>query len=317
VEATEMSDGKLVRDLIPDQIREGGRNADVRYLTGEALVGALGEKLVEEAHEAAEVVGERERLLEELADVREVVAALMDARGITEQELTRAAAAKVQQRGGFRSGAWLFSPVPAMIRKYTSADVETQRVKWIPSRWKNAFAGHEAAYKALIEHSDEAGGIARSFIHARASGDPVELFLMTMAWGFRPRDYGVTRTERVLQQDGAEEKIAAIVDATRRDGAAAGWSALLNTHRISGLEMSFGTKLLYFAGYTTEHRPRPLVLDKRVREALQTAAPGTVPAKGKVLKADYLRYLDLAEEWAAEPTWAQEPDAVEYALFDQ
>ena len=42
-----------------------------------------------------------------------------------------------------------------------------------------------------------------------------------------------------------------------------------------------------------------------------------MPAKGKVLKADYLRYLDLAEEWAAETTWAQEPDAVEYALFDQ
>ena len=312
-----MTDGKLVRDLIPDLIRADGRMAEVRHLTGDALVAALGAKLVEEAREAAEAVGGRERLLEELADVREVVAALMDARGITDEELADAATAKAQQRGAFRTGAWLVSPVPATIRKYTIADVESQRVKWIPSRWKDVFKGHKAAYKALMDHSEEAGGITRSFIHGQAPGDPVDLFLMAMAWGYRPKDYGTTRTESILEQDGAARKIAAIVDATRHEGAAAGWSALLGTHRIKGLNMAFGTKLLYFAGYTTEHRPRPLVLDQRVRKALQTFAPGTVPAKGTVWKPDYLRYLELAEEWAAEPTWAQQPDVVEYALFDQ
>ncbi len=299
-----MTEGKLVRDLIPDRIRETGRRAEVRYLAGDALVAALGAKLIEEAHEAAEAVGDRDRLLEELADVREVVAALMDVRGITDEDLTRAAMAKVKQCGAFHSGAWLLSPVPAKIREYTAADMEAQRVKWIPGRWKNAFAGHEAAYKALIEHSKEAGGIARSFVHAQASGDPVDLFLMAMAWGYRPKDYGTARTEQILQQDRAEEKIAAIVHATRHDG-------------IKGLNMAFGTKLLYFAGYFAEHRPRPLVLDQRVRNSLQTLAPGTVPRKGKVWTADYLRYLNLAEDWAAEPTWAQEPDVVEYALFNQ
>ena len=112
-----MTDGKLVRDLIPDLIRAEGRKADVRYLTGDARIAALGAKLVEEAREAAEAVGGRERLLEELADVREVVAALMDARGITDEELTRAATAKAQQRGAFQTGAWLVSPVPPAIRE--------------------------------------------------------------------------------------------------------------------------------------------------------------------------------------------------------
>lgn len=111
-------DGKLVRDLIPDHIRAEGRKAEVRYLAGDALVAALGAKLVEEAQEAAEAVGERERLLEELADVREVVAALMDARGITEEELIRAAEAKVQQRGAFRSGAWLVSSAGLVLAQY-------------------------------------------------------------------------------------------------------------------------------------------------------------------------------------------------------
>lgn len=310
-------DGKLVRDFIPDIIRKLGREPEVHHLVGHELVAALGAKLVEEAQEAAEAVGCREDLVEELADLREVIAALMAAREITDTEVARAAAVKVEQRGAFGSGAWLVSPVPAMVRRYTVDDVQAQRVKWVPDHWNDTFRGHKVAYKALKAHSESAGGIARSFVHMNAAGDPVDLFLMAMAWGYKPKDYGPNRTSRILQQPGAEDKIAAIVDATRGEGAAAGWTALLSSHKIKGLNMAFGTKLLYFAGYTTEVRPRPLILDKRVREALQTIAPGTVPPKGLVFREDYLRYLNLAEEWAAEPTWHQEPDVVEYALFDR
>ena len=141
---------------------------------------------------------------------------------------------------------------------------------------------------------------------------------MAMAWGYRPKDYGPRRTRAILDQYGADEKIAAIVDATRNDGAAAGWHALLNTHRIAGLNMSFGTKLLYFAGYTTDHRPRPLILDERVRASLNRSdvAPGTLPPMGRrVQEDDYVRYLELAEAWAAEQDWNQVPDVVEFALF--
>ena len=104
-----MTDGKLVRDLIPDLIRQSGRTVEVRYLTGNELMAALGAKLVEEAQEAAEVVHSRKDLLEELADVREVIAALMAAGGITDQQLSEAAVAKARMRGSFRSGAWLAS----------------------------------------------------------------------------------------------------------------------------------------------------------------------------------------------------------------
>ena len=104
-----MTNGKLVRDLIPDLIRQSGRTVEVRYLTGDELKAALGAKLIEEAQEAAEVVHSRKDLVEELADVREVVAAIMAAGGITEQELAETAAVKAQERGVFRSGAWLDS----------------------------------------------------------------------------------------------------------------------------------------------------------------------------------------------------------------
>jgi len=104
-----VSDGKLVRDLIPDLIRQSGRTVEVRYLTGDELKAALGAKLIEEAQEAAEVVHSRKDLVEELADVREVVAALMSAGGITEHEVAERAVVKAQERGSFRSGAWLDS----------------------------------------------------------------------------------------------------------------------------------------------------------------------------------------------------------------
>ncbi len=102
-----MTDGKLVRDLIPDLIRQSGRTIEVRYLTGDELMAALGAKLIEEAKEAAEAVRSRKDLVEELADVHEVIAALMAAGEITDREVADAVVAKAQERGAFHSGAWL------------------------------------------------------------------------------------------------------------------------------------------------------------------------------------------------------------------
>ncbi|MFW3122964.1 hypothetical protein MMAG44476_34811 [Mycolicibacterium mageritense DSM 44476 = CIP 104973] len=315
LESNTMTDGKLVRDLIPDLIRKSGRSVEVRRLAGDELVQALVDKLCEEAQEAAGVVTDRERLIDELADISDVLSALLKSRGIDEQEVADAARAKALERGAFESGTWVVSAVPQAVRRYTAKNVQGQRNRWIPERWVGVFAGHEEAHADLAAHVQQAGGIARSFLHAQSQRDPVDLFLMTMAWGYQPKDYGPQRTAAVLGREGAADSIAAIVELTRNKGAAAGWNALLNTHKITGFGMSFGTKLLYYAGYTTEQRPRPLVLDERVRAALAVTAPGTVPATGLVRKADYLRYLELAEQWADDPLWQQEPDVVEYALF--
>ena len=208
-------------------------------------------------------------------------------------------------------------PIPNALRSFSSTDVASHRVQFNPEAWRTAFADHEETLTQLAHHAHNEGGITRSYLHDRASTDPVDLFLISMVWGYGKVGYGPRRITDILNQVGADDKLRAIVETTRNGGAAAGWNALLNTHRIGGLDMSFGTKLLYFAGYTTSHGPRPLILDNVVRIALQNAAPGTVPASGRVHRDDYLRYLQLAEDWAADPDWNVEPDVIEYALFNQ
>jgi predicted house-cleaning noncanonical NTP pyrophosphatase (MazG superfamily) len=90
---------KLVRDSIPDIIRRSGSRCAVVAMAEEEYRRALREKLVEEASEAAAAEGDH--LVAELADLCEVMDALMASYGISaeavraEQERRRAA------RGGF------------------------------------------------------------------------------------------------------------------------------------------------------------------------------------------------------------------------
>lgn len=204
-------------------------------------------------------------------------------------------------------------PIPNALRLFSSTDVASRRVKFNPEAWRTAFTDHEDTLTQLAHHAHAEGGITRAYLHDRVGIDPVELFLISMVWGYGKVGYGPRRITDILNQVSAADKLRAIVETTRNDDAAAGWNALLNTHRIGGLDMSFGTKLLYFAGYTTSHRPRPLILDNVVRIALQDAAP----ASGRVHRDDYLRYMQLAEDWAADHEWNVEPDIIEYALFNQ
>jgi hypothetical protein len=211
--------------------------------------------------------------------------------------------------------------VPRPLLQYSRESVESQRNHWRRDKWLPLFAdGHRSLYDALVAHDEEAGGIARSFIHSWVSDgadDPVGLFLLAMVWGWGKDNRGPSNTRRMLEQEGSTDRLGEIVGATRRDGAAAGWCALIDTHAIERLGASFGTKLLYFAGYTTQHRPRPLILDDRVRWSLYDLARGTAPPPGReVSKNQYTRYLALAETWADDPAWDQDPDVVEFGCYD-
>ena len=96
---------KLVRDRIPQIIRDGGRDCRTRTLSQEEYVVRLHGKLREELDEYL-ASGE----MEELADLCEVIRAVAAARGSSMEEIEALRARKAQQRGGF-GGRILLSDV--------------------------------------------------------------------------------------------------------------------------------------------------------------------------------------------------------------
>lgn len=95
---------KLVRDLIPRVIREGGAICETRILTDAEYAVALRAKLSEEVTEYLES-GE----LFELADVYEVIRALAKADGYDDMALEAARARKERERGAFAEKIFLVS----------------------------------------------------------------------------------------------------------------------------------------------------------------------------------------------------------------
>lgn len=101
--------GKLVRDRIPEIIEASGRFATFRQLSDQEFGAALREKLSEEGLELCEAVTPAD-VLEEAADVLEVVRSLAALYGYQWEDVARAADEKRQQRGGFDLRLWLESP---------------------------------------------------------------------------------------------------------------------------------------------------------------------------------------------------------------
>jgi len=95
-ESTRREYHKLVRDDIPEIIRENGETPIARVADDEEYAELLGEKLAEEAEEFRES-GE----IEELADVLAVVDAVRERRNVSEDELRELQAQKADERGRF------------------------------------------------------------------------------------------------------------------------------------------------------------------------------------------------------------------------
>lgn len=90
---------KLVRDKIPQIIEADGRKCDIRIAYKSEHYELLEAKLQEEVKEFLE-----DKNLEELADVMEVLFALADNLGYSEEELLKKRKEKREERGGFKGG---------------------------------------------------------------------------------------------------------------------------------------------------------------------------------------------------------------------
>lgn len=87
---------KLVRDRIPEIIEADGKISDYETLSDKDYIILLDQKLNEELAEHQE-----SKSLEELADLLEVMQAVVKARGWTMEQLVSLRAEKAAKRGGF------------------------------------------------------------------------------------------------------------------------------------------------------------------------------------------------------------------------
>ncbi len=92
---------KLVRDRIPEIVREhDGIEAEIRVLDNTEFESYLRQKVIEEAHELDQAESD-DHLVEEIADVQELLDTLCVLKGITNDQLHEVQAAKRDKRGGF------------------------------------------------------------------------------------------------------------------------------------------------------------------------------------------------------------------------
>lgn len=96
---------KLVRDAIPAIIERQGKTCHTSTLPEIDYQLALREKLLEEACEARDAP--LDQLKEELADLYELLDALVDAYGWSEAEVRQIQMEKRQERGGFERRVFL------------------------------------------------------------------------------------------------------------------------------------------------------------------------------------------------------------------
>lgn len=114
---------KLVRDGIPDMIRDRGEKVESIALKGDALIAALRQKLVEESFETLDASSGND-LLGEIADVHEVVLALLAALNIDYLTLEAECLKKRKKRGGFGKGFMLLkTSAPQSISKGQSSEI--------------------------------------------------------------------------------------------------------------------------------------------------------------------------------------------------
>ena len=99
---------KLVRDKIPEKIKNGGELALTKILDDKSYQESLNEKLIEECNELFLATNNNAKT-EELADILEVLKAIADNYDITMEEVEKARLLKLEKLGAFKNKFYLES----------------------------------------------------------------------------------------------------------------------------------------------------------------------------------------------------------------
>ena len=140
-----------------------------------------------------------------------------------------------------------------------------------PGRWQNPTYGHLAALCGVQVNALPIS-LSRNDIFEVAQGkaaNTVTAFLWTMAWGHNGNTLGAFRTEKVAGQPNAAANLAQIISSAQAGNVQAAFVGLHGPFNVPGLATSFGSKLIYFAGFdASTNSTQPLIMDSFVTKAL-------------------------------------------------
>lgn len=161
---------KLVRDRIPEIIESSGKTCTVETLTDEKYIVMLDAKLNEELAEYQE-----SKSLEELADLLEVMGAVVKARGHSWDELTKVRKKKLEERGGFEKRLLLkevfengcaetATPVSSHPKRHP-ANAGKPWTKLEEDKLLDEFDSKMSISEIAKEHGRSRGGIEARLVH--------------------------------------------------------------------------------------------------------------------------------------------------------
>jgi len=97
---------KLIRDRIPEIIKEAGWASTIRTLKKSEFLNALKKKVLEEAGELIRAK-DKKGIVDEIVDIQELLNVLSSELKLTESGLKRLQDAKRKKRGGFKKRLFL------------------------------------------------------------------------------------------------------------------------------------------------------------------------------------------------------------------
>lgn len=101
---------KLIRDRIPEITLADGWISQTKVLNKKEYILELRKKMLEEAKELNEGSG-HDNLIEELADIQEIIEAILETKNVKFSEFRKIQSKKRQKRGGFEKRLFLIKTI--------------------------------------------------------------------------------------------------------------------------------------------------------------------------------------------------------------
>lgn len=210
------------------------------------------------------------------------------------------------------------TPAEIVARHAVERPIPCDAERWRTSLTNYGFPGM-VPDQLLDRVAQNSNRITRDMVFDYQDGDPLDLLVASMLWGFGPISYGPYRTAQMLKERDVSVSVTSIVDDIRtaaRESPSAGFASLFSSGRtrIRQLGIAMGTKLLYFSAGRRDERQMPLILDKIVFTACRRVDIEAPDPRRYTTSHSYSSYCTAMANRAESLT--VQPDVLEMSLFN-